>query len=897
MRPLPPMSRGLSAHVFVRFAIAVVFLVCARPAEAARGRPYVNAAKTTFVADNGNLLRGAIISTETGSAPSVAQLEAIKQVGLNAVHCYAERRDYGYSAGAKVAAVDLAVQRTRDAGLYLVITIGNGGFDQTFNAAFWNFYAPRYANETHVLYEIQNEPASGNPPYSGNAALMQMQLACYNIIRTHAPATPVMLMSYSSFENGAGVLQDIAALGSAIDWSNACIAFHGYGEKGPAAIRACLETVLAAGYPCVQTEFYRWPWGTGDFALGAAPSLYQDVDETGDLERLGVSWLSFLTLSRVVDDARFKNPLNNAGITWAPDFGNWPVPGRAVYGNGGEPRLASRATTVRIQAEDYDIGGEGVAYHDVTTTNSGGVYRPAEAVDLEATSDSGGGYNVGWVTSGEWLEYTTLIREAGYYSLRLRVASPQATNSLRVKMAGVDVTGTWTFSGTGANQSWTTISKTVMLPPGQQVLRVEALSSGFNLNWIEIAPLASGVIANGARPILARSTGKAVGVIGASTSNGAKLEQRTYAAGTNQRWTFTHRGAGQYTLTSVQTGKGIDEAAGNSLSGDTLSMWGVSGVGSEGQRWIPVETDSGHYKLLNVRTGLAMGVASASTADGARVVVGEYTSDLHQQWAFALPVVTITAPDADLGTIEGNGGEIRVSRGGAAAYPLTVDLARSGTAVAGVDYVALPESVTIPANASEAVVFVSTIPGQLPAAAKTLTVSVAASATSYSIGTPASAALLIRPRDAFAQWVATHFSPADQADATRSGPLAAPFGDGVPNLLRAALNLGAGPLADAASLPGAAIENGHLVLRYRQLSGGMGTPGIDYTAGGLRYVVEVCEDLGAGESAWQSGASLVEPVGAPQAIDAETQLVTVRMKAPLAERPRAFLRLRVVRSE
>src|SRR5690606_21677822 len=149
---------------------------------------------------------------------------------------------------------------------------------------------------------------------------------------------------------------------------------------------------------------------------------------------------------------------------------------------------------------------------------------------------------------------------------------------------------------------------------------------------------------------------------------------------------------------------------------------------------------------------------------------------------------------------------------------------------------------------------------------------IAASATSYSIGTPASAAMVIRPRDAFAQWVATHFSPAEQADSARSGPLAAPFGDGVPNLLRAALKLGAGPLAgliagggaDAASLPVAAIEDGHLVLRYRQLSGGTGTPGIDYTAGGLRYVVEMCEDLSAGEAAWQSGASVVEPVGAPQ---------------------------------
>lgn len=899
MRPLPPPPRGRPRRAPRVLALLLVcaalsFLCAATRAEAARGRPYVNAAKTTFVADNGNLLRGAIISTETGSSPSVAQLEGMKAVGLNAVHCYAERRDYGYSAGARVAAVDLAVQRTRDAGLYLVITIGGGGFDANFNSAFWSFYAPRYAHETHVLYEIQNEPAAGSPPYSGNAALMQMQLTCYNIIRAAAPDTPVMFMSYSSFENGPGVLQDIAALGSAVDWSKACIAFHGYGERGPAAIRQCLETVLAAGYPCFQTEFYRWPWGTGNFALGSGPSLYQDVDETGDLERLGVSWLSFLTITGVTNAARFKTPLNNGGVTWTPDFGTWPVPGRAVFGNGGEPRLASRATTVRIQAEDFDLGGQGVAYHDATATNSGGAYRPGEGVDIQATTDTGGGHNVGWISSGEWLEYTTIIREAGLYTLGLRVASPQTSNSLRVRLAGVDLTGAWAFAGTGANQTWATISRTVNLPPGQQVLRVEALSTGFNLNWIEIAPVSAGVLPNGAYRVLARSTGKALGVVGASTSNGAKLEQRSYAAATHQRWTFTHRGANHYTITSAQTGRAIDSAAGSSLSGDNLGMWGVSGsVGTLNQRWIVTATDSGHHKLINANTGLAMEIASASTADGARIQTSEYAGGAHQQWSLGAPfAVSITAPDADLGGVEGNGGQLLVSRDVAYSTSLTVNLARSGTAVAGTDYAAPPASITIPAGAESVAISVSTIPGQLPPQDRELVVSIAPG-TGYDVVAPSSATLTIRARDAFAQWVAATFSAPEQADPLVSGPLAAPFGDGLPNLLRGALNLGPGPGPAAASLPAITTEDGHLVLRYRQLSGGQGAPGIDYVAGGLRYVVEVAERLDS--DAWSSGASVVEPLGVPQVIDAGTEFVAVRMKAPLAEQPRAFMRLRVVR--
>ena len=49
-----------------------------------------------------------------------------------------------------------------------------------------------------------------------------------------------------------------------------------------------------------------------------------------------------------------------------------------------------------IQAENFDKGGEGVAYHDTEKANQGNQYRPADGVDIEKTSDTGGGYNIGW---------------------------------------------------------------------------------------------------------------------------------------------------------------------------------------------------------------------------------------------------------------------------------------------------------------------------------------------------------------------------------------------------------------------------------------------------------------------------------------------------------------------
>ncbi len=68
-----------------------------------------------------------------------------------------------------------------------------------------------------------------------------------------------------------------------------------------------------------------------------------------------------------------------------------------------------------VQAKDYDLGGEGVAYHDTEPANLGGAYRPAEGVDIET---AGLFTDVGWVRSGEWLDlHGERDRTAGVHRL------------------------------------------------------------------------------------------------------------------------------------------------------------------------------------------------------------------------------------------------------------------------------------------------------------------------------------------------------------------------------------------------------------------------------------------------------------------------------------------------
>jgi len=628
------MRKGISARLLAGACLVASIIFSAAPsAEAARGRPIGNSSLKTFVSDTGTLLRGARCSTEVGTLPSRADIQATKNYGCNAVHVYAERADYGYAAGAKAATLDQLVQWTRDDNMYLIITIGNGGLNTTFINAFWNFYAGRYANETHVIYEIQNEAVSA-PGVSATA--IAAELNAYNIIRSKAPNTPVLFFSYVALNSGAKVIQDINALGSTVDWSKAGIGFHGYGT-GPNPTLTALQYVQAAGYKCFQTEFYVWPWGLGNYAnLGQGNSIYQDTDETAGYERYGCSWLSFLAVNQISDDIRFKNRILNAGIRWVPDFGTFPGGSRATYGNSGEPWTQnSLSAALHIEAENYDTGGEGIGYHDNSTSNQGGAYRTTEGVDVQTTTDTGGGYNIGYFEANEWMEYTTFLNNAGQYTLKLRVAATAATNTLKVSLNGVDLTGNWTFSGTGGYQTWTTISKTVTIKPGQQVLRVTAVTTGVNLNWIELTPVATGVVPNGTYKFIVRSTGKAMDVVDASTANFAKIQQWSYGAGANQKWTITHLGANEYKILSAQTGKSIDLASYNRLSGNYIQMY--NSASSPNQRWILTPTDSGYYTIANAVSGLVLEITGASTANGAIVDQSENTGATNQQWSPQAP--------------------------------------------------------------------------------------------------------------------------------------------------------------------------------------------------------------------------------------------------------------------
>ncbi len=137
-----------------------------------------------------------------------------------------------------------------------------------------------------------------------------------------------------------------------------------------------------------------------------------------------------------------------------------------------------------IQAEDFDGGGEGVAYHDTDTSNNGSQYR-ATSVDIENTGDTGGGYNVGWTAGGEWLKYTVNAAVDGIYSIGARAASPNNGTLIHVEIDGQNVTGSMSVTNTGNWQIYQTLTKTnISISAGQHQVQLSEDTGGGNYNYL-----------------------------------------------------------------------------------------------------------------------------------------------------------------------------------------------------------------------------------------------------------------------------------------------------------------------------------------------------------------------------------------------------------------------------
>ena len=111
-----------------------------------------------------------------------------------------------------------------------------------------------------------------------------------------------------------------------------------------------------------------------------------------------------------------------------------------------------------------------------------------EGFTVSETSDTNGGYKLGYTDSGDYAEYPVLITETGEYDVSVRIASESSSGSIILHLIdgsneqyltqiSLPVTGGW--------ETWETVSTSLNLEQGSYKLRLTVNQSGFDINWID----------------------------------------------------------------------------------------------------------------------------------------------------------------------------------------------------------------------------------------------------------------------------------------------------------------------------------------------------------------------------------------------------------------------------
>lgn len=153
-----------------------------------------------------------------------------------------------------------------------------------------------------------------------------------------------------------------------------------------------------------------------------------------------------------------------------------------------------------IEAEDFDMGGEALSFHDSDNKNEGDAnYRTdGEGVDLVKGN---GGTAIGYTEKGEWLEYTINVTKPGEYSLEATVSSGvensgfsvrRIKNGSSTRLCKIHVPQT-------GNNNWGTYNVIKVdklskpLEEGEQIFRITIDGKQCNIDKIELKPVSTGI--------------------------------------------------------------------------------------------------------------------------------------------------------------------------------------------------------------------------------------------------------------------------------------------------------------------------------------------------------------------------------------------------------------------
>ena len=274
--------------------------------------------------------------------------------------------------------------------------------------------------------------------------------AVYTTVTTPVPV-PAGRHTITLRYHGGSMNIDAITFGSASQPSTLAAAFTASPTSGPAPLQVRF-TDTSTGAP----TSWSWSFGDGETSVEQHPSHTYSSPGT-------------YTVSLSVRDASGESRTKvSSGLV-------------TVTESSAAPWYVPHVLPARVEAEDYDTGGSGVAYWDTTAANEGGAYR-SDGVDIERLTS--GGYAVCYVREGEWTRYTVESPSSSTYPVELRVSRWYDTP--RTVEVFVDSTrqATVMVPKTGSSAVYTTVTTPVPVPAGRHTITLRYHGGSMNIDAI-----------------------------------------------------------------------------------------------------------------------------------------------------------------------------------------------------------------------------------------------------------------------------------------------------------------------------------------------------------------------------------------------------------------------------
>jgi hypothetical protein len=260
--------------------------------------------------------------------------------------------------------------------------------------------------------------------------------------------------------------------------------------------------------------------------------------------------------------------------------------------------------TLRVEAETADT------YSGATPGNRWGVYRDGD-LDVQPTTDAGGGWNVGDIAAGESLTWKSKPLQ-GTVTLSARVATPNNGAQVRFIVDGqagpvvsVPNTGNW--------QTYTTVEAgTFQFAAGtHHTVTLEFPAGSLNANYwtaTTVSPPPAPTPAGPSGQIIGMG-GKCADLAGGSGADNTPVVLNTCATSDTQQWTAAANGTIQV------LGKCMTPAGDGTTNGTRVVLRWCDG--SPSQQW--QSSTNGH--VVNTKSGICLDTSNASTAGGNPLII------------------------------------------------------------------------------------------------------------------------------------------------------------------------------------------------------------------------------------------------------------------------------------